>query len=94
MPDITPRKDSPMRKFIRISLGILFLILGIIGLVLPILQGILFLIIGLILLAPYSPLIQRQLAAFRINHPKIYLRSQAFMGKLRSLWRSIFRKKH
>ncbi len=44
---------------LRIALGVLFLILGILGLFLPILQGILFLMIGTVLLAPHVPLMAR-----------------------------------
>jgi len=36
-------------------IGILFLILGVVGLVLPFLQGILFLAIGILLLSMFSP---------------------------------------
>jgi uncharacterized membrane protein YbaN (DUF454 family) len=37
------------------ALGYAFLIMGVLGLVLPFLQGILFLLIGLIILAEHAP---------------------------------------
>ncbi len=40
-----------IKRIARISLGFFFIVLGIAGLVLPILQGILFLAIGLLLLS-------------------------------------------
>ena len=41
-----------MKRLIRNTLGVLFIILGLAGLVLPFLQGILFLAIGALLLSP------------------------------------------
>jgi uncharacterized protein len=41
-----------VKRLLRASLGILFLILGLAGLVLPILQGWLFLTLGVLFLAP------------------------------------------
>jgi uncharacterized membrane protein YbaN (DUF454 family) len=48
-----------------------FVILGVIGLVLPILQGFLFLAIGFAILAPESPWAQRQLDRLRRRHPEL-----------------------
>jgi uncharacterized membrane protein YbaN (DUF454 family) len=47
------------RHGIRFVAGWLFIVLGILGLFLPILQGFLFLAIGLYLLSPYVPLFRR-----------------------------------
>ena len=46
-----------------------FLVLGVIGLVLPILQGFLFLAIGLIILAKSAPWAERLLDRFKQSHP-------------------------
>jgi uncharacterized membrane protein YbaN (DUF454 family) len=40
-----------MRRLIRITLGIIFILLGLAGLVLPLLQGWLFLALGVVILA-------------------------------------------
>ncbi|MCU0571433.1 MAG: DUF2892 domain-containing protein [Syntrophobacteraceae bacterium] len=48
-----------MRRIIRITLGVVFIVLGILGLFLPVLQGVLFLIIGVFLLASQIPLFAR-----------------------------------
>jgi uncharacterized membrane protein YbaN (DUF454 family) len=51
-------------------LGYAFLVLGVVGLVLPFLQGFLFLAIGLIILARHASWAQRLLDHFRQSHPK------------------------
>ncbi|MEI8174556.1 MAG: hypothetical protein WCG28_01245 [bacterium] len=43
------------KKIFILATGITFIILGLIGLVLPVLQGVLFLIIGFILISFYFP---------------------------------------
>lgn len=43
------------KRFLVLTMAIIFLVLGLIGLVLPVLQGVLFLIIGLILLSLCFP---------------------------------------
>lgn len=77
-PDFTdgaggPRRirwaDMGWRDYLRVGAGAFFFILGIAGLVLPILQGILFLIVSAILLAPYSLWVQRQLVRFEARFP-------------------------
>jgi uncharacterized protein len=61
-----------LKRILRYILGIAFLILGVIGLFLPILQGILFLIVGLLILAPESKWIRALLAKLRARYPKIF----------------------
>lgn len=52
------------------TLGLFFILLGVAGIFLPILQGILFLIIGLLLLSVYSEWARRQLDRMGSVHPK------------------------
>ena len=51
------------------AVGYFFLVLGIIGLVVPVLQGILFISIGLIVLAKTAPWAERLLKRFREKCP-------------------------
>ena len=51
--------------------GWFFLLLGIVGLVLPILQGILFILVGLFLLSSVSPRAERILHKIRKRFPRI-----------------------
>ena len=52
--------------------GIAFLVLGIIGLVLPFLQGILFIAIGIILLSLVSPRIRTLLDMHSTRYPRVH----------------------
>ncbi len=54
------------------TLGVAFLLLGLAGLVLPILQGWLFLIIGLLLLSAYSPSLRAWIEKHTVKYPKVH----------------------
>jgi len=56
---------------IRIITGILFLILGVLGLFLPILQGLLFLVIGFLLLSVDIPVFRRVSVWMQKKFPKL-----------------------
>ncbi len=60
-----------MKRIIRLVLGWIFIVLGVLGLFLPFLQGILFLAIGFILIAPESPWVQDKLERLRRRYPKL-----------------------
>lgn len=66
------------RDYLRIGAGVFFFLLGIAGLVLPILQGVLFLIVSAILLAPYSLWVQRQLTRFETKFPWVAEKARSF----------------
>lgn len=61
-----------MKKFFRFVFGIMFILLGIIGLFLPILQGLLFIFIGLLILAPESRFIRAVLRKLEERFPYIF----------------------
>ncbi|MFC4546082.1 PGPGW domain-containing protein [Paenactinomyces guangxiensis] len=67
-------------------LGWTFLILGILGMVFPVLQGLLFTIIGLFILSDYSPWAKRLLQKLRNRYPKMSAKSDRFLKKLK--WKS------
>jgi hypothetical protein len=52
------------------ALGYFFLVLGVLGMFLPILQGFLFLFVGLIILARHAPWAERLLGWIRRKSPK------------------------
>ena len=58
-----------MKTILLQTAGYAFLVLGVLGLVLPILQGFLFLAIGLIILAKTAPWAERLLDKFRRRYP-------------------------
>jgi hypothetical protein len=73
--------------------GYSFLVLGVVGLVLPFLQGFLFLAIGMVILAKTAPWAERLLQRFRDRYPKAggfidqaESRAEAWWQKLASFW--------
>ncbi len=54
-----------------LTLGVIFIILGLLGLVLPVLQGILFLLIGLMLISLYSKTVRGWVEYIAKQHPKL-----------------------
>ncbi len=53
------RSNWHWSSLLRMGFGVLFLVLGVLGLFLPVLQGILFLVVGVALLADHIPLFAR-----------------------------------
>ena len=76
-------------RVVRIAFGVLFVILGFAGLVLPILQGILFLFIGLALLSPDIPFLRRLGRRVRERYPRQVDRLRRARERLAVRWRSI-----
>ena len=63
--------NARVKRLLIWCLGWVFIVLGILGLFLPVLQGILFLLIGLYLLSSTSPWAERLLNRLRERFPKI-----------------------
>lgn len=55
-----------------LTIGIIFVFFGILGLALPFLQGFLFLAIGLILLSVYSPAAHERIEKITKRYPKFH----------------------
>jgi uncharacterized membrane protein YbaN (DUF454 family) len=68
---------------LRYVAGIAFLILGIIGLFLPILQGILFILIGLAILFPRNRYVEQLIASARNRWPEQAARMDGWKERLR-----------
>ncbi|MEQ8388871.1 MAG: DUF454 family protein [Alphaproteobacteria bacterium] len=60
-----------LRKFATLALGWGFVLLGVAGIFLPILQGILFLLVGLWILSTESPRAKRWLDQLRRRYPRL-----------------------
>lgn len=69
------------KKVLLAILGYFFLILGIIGCFLPILQGFLFIFIGLALLSQSTEWARKLLVRFRNKHPNIAKKADQFLNK-------------
>ncbi len=80
-----------MRRIKRIGMvivGWFFILLGIVGLFLPILQGILFIMIGLAILSSRSELIRRLLKRLEERFPQQYEQVKIWEEKISRLLRS------
>ena len=82
----------PVKRFFVLVLGWTFIVLGILGLFLPILQGILFLMIGFILLYRESEWAQRRLEVLKTRYPKFAEKYDAAEAAADRLWGRITRK--
>ncbi len=60
-----------MKKIVIYVVGWTFLLIGVVGLVLPVLQGILFICVGLLILSKESPWAHRLLLRIKKKYPKI-----------------------
>ena len=78
-----------MKRIALIIVGWVFLLLGIIGLVLPVIQGVLCIMIGLAILSTRSEFIKRQLERLEKRYPEHYRKVTEARGKI-SNW---FKKK-
>ena len=72
--------------------GWAFILLGIAGLVLPILQGILFILVGLLILSSVSPWADRMLKRLKERFPRISKTLEAAIPKARAVQERIARK--
>ncbi len=77
-----------LKKIIHLTLGILFLLIGLAGLVLPILNGLLFLILGAIIISLESSYVEKKLLLIVKKNAHVY----AFYSKLDAFARKVLKK--
>lgn len=70
-PDNPRRSHWHWTSLLRMTFGVLFLVLGVLGLFLPFLQGILFLVVGVALLADHIPVFARIRNAIYRRFPRV-----------------------
>ena len=80
---------SRLKRVVIHIVGWAFILLGIVGLVLPILQGILFILVGLILLSSVSPWAERLLNRLKRRFPGLSARLDAAMKRAAAIQRRI-----
>lgn len=61
-----------LKKYFIITLGVAFVVLGLLGLALPVLQGWLFLAIGALLLSMYSPGLRAWMDKHTVKYPRLH----------------------
>ncbi len=72
-----------IKKIGLLIIGWLFIVLGIVGLFLPILQGFLFILIGLGILSSRSETIKRFLKHLEERHPDLHNRAEKWKAKVK-----------
>lgn len=77
--ELSVRGKKLVKKTLRYITGLTFIVLGIIGCFLPVLQGILFLIIGIIILSSEVPAAQKLLSILEKKYPGIFKKAKDFM---------------
>jgi uncharacterized protein len=75
--------QAKLKSAIRLVVGWTFIVLGVAGLFLPLLQGILFLIVGLLILAPENAWARSVLARLKQRFPTVARRSTNAMRRAR-----------
>lgn len=77
-----------IKKTFHIFIGLFLLLVGIAGLVLPILNGVVFLLLGLIILSFESPYLEKHLEAYSKKNKHIH----HWYEKLNQLMKKLFRR--
>ncbi|MBX4192499.1 DUF454 family protein [Candidatus Parcubacteria bacterium] len=73
-----------VKRTLLLVLGVLFLILGVIGLFLPFLQGVLFLAIGLLIISICLPQVREWMMVHTRKYPKLHDRVEKLDEWLRN----------
>jgi len=76
-----------LKRALRHVFGWFFIVLGIIGLFLPILQGILFIIVGISILTPEIPLFHRVMIRLEDNYPEAFQKVHRMKQWFFELWK-------
>ena len=74
---------NAIKEFGLLIIGWLFIVLGILGLFLPVLQGVLFIMIGLAILSSRSEMIKRFLKHLEERYPHHHERIEIWKEKVR-----------
>ncbi len=74
-----------MTKLAMLGLGYAFLVLGVLGLFLPVLQGVLFLTVGLLILSRHAPWAERLLTRLKARYP-VFARTVVAAEDLARRW--------
>lgn len=71
-----------VKRVVRQAAGWFFIVLGIVGLFLPILQGVLFLLVGMIILARDIPFFHKVLTRLEERYPVLFAKAKGIHGDI------------
>ncbi|MAJ92814.1 MAG: DUF454 family protein [Rhodospirillaceae bacterium] len=80
-----------LKRYIVLGLGWFFVVFGVLGIFLPVLQGILFLLIGFILLSREAACAQRHLEKLKTRYPKFAEKYDEAEARAERLWQKVTR---
>lgn len=80
---------KPIKRALLVTLGWIFVVLGVLGIFLPILQGILFLVLGFLLLSRESDWFQDRLERAKRRWPKFGEKFDEAEEAANNLWRKL-----
>jgi len=80
-----------LKRLLLLLAGWFFLLLGIVGLFLPVLQGVLFIVIGLTLLSSEYAWSRKLLSALKARFPKLNRAAKRAMVKANSWFKRLFK---
>ncbi|HLG13154.1 MAG TPA: PGPGW domain-containing protein [Blastocatellia bacterium] len=84
---------AKLKRLVVWWLGWAFILFGILGLFLPILQGILFLLVGLYLLSTQSPWAARLLSKIKDRFPRLHKKFEEAKVKAIEMQRRVFKRR-
>ena len=67
--------NQTLKRTLRHFFGWFFIVLGIVGLFLPVLQGILFIIVGVSILTPEIPLFHKVMVRLEARYPEVFYKA-------------------
>ena len=76
-----------LKRVLRHVFGWFFIVLGIIGLFLPVLQGILFIIVGISILTPEIPLFHRVMVRLEDRYPEVFDKAHRLKQWFSEAWK-------
>jgi hypothetical protein len=82
-------EEEGMTRYVRITLGSILVVLGLVGLALPILQGVLFIALGVLVLGKEIPLFARIAERFRSRFPQASRAAERARKRLSEWWRRL-----
>jgi uncharacterized protein len=76
-----------VKRVLRHVFGWLFIVLGVIGLFLPVLQGVLFIVVGVSILTPEIPLFHRTMVRLEDHYPKVFEKAHRMKQRFYEVWK-------
>ena len=91
--DLPRPSRSRRNKILNLALAIFFFLLGIVGILVPVMPQVLFFAMGIVFLSLVSPTVRRKVRRFLHRHPKLAHQYKKFRDKGRQKRRELIRRR-